>query len=212
MKKIFTIMALLLILQHHVSAQVTFGVSAGIISANYAAKESGVRMSPSRKTGFTVGSFVNVPIAGSLYFQPGLNFVQKGYVFKDNSDPAYAEKNTNTVNCIEIPLNMVYRTNGNSNGFMFGVGPSLAFAVSGKDKYESAATKETTKLKIGNGIDDDLRGFDLGGNIIAGVQLKSRIVFAANYNFGFSNLIPKGDSDTRLTSNYFGVRVGYVFK
>jgi hypothetical protein len=212
MKKIFTIMVMWLMQQPHASAQITCGFTGGIVTSTYVIKESGVRVSAGRKIGFTAGVFAQGPIAGQFHLQTGANFVQKGYKI---TDPEYNEKDKQTVNCIEVPLNILYKMNSSKMDIVFGAGPSLSFAISGKDKYDSELKHETTKLKFGNSADDDMRGMDIGANIVAGIQMKSRLMVMANYNFGLSNLIPKDANvggKTKFRSNYISLKLGYAFK
>ena len=210
-------MAILLVLQSHVSAQVTSSLTAGPVTANYVIKDGGTTVSPSRKIGFTIGGFIDVPMAAGWHFQPGLNLVQKGFKFTDDSDPNLVEKNTLTVNVIELPLNVVFNSSRSDNknrntNLIFGGGPSISFAVAGTGKTENQYTTEKTSLKFGNGDNDDMRSMELGCNIVGGVQLKSRVLIMANYNFGFSNLIPGNSSGSRFHSNYFALRIGFTFK
>ena len=132
--------------------------------------------------------------------QTGANWVQKGTKDEENG-----EKASLTVNSIEIPANFVYTAN---SGFFVGAGPTASFAISGKAKVNDVSAD----LHIGNTDNDDIRGFDFGANVVTGYQFQNGLMVAANYNQGFSNLVPGTADGSSVKSHYFGVRLGYILK
>lgn len=188
------------------------GFTGGASFANYKAKVDGESENGNSKTGFTAGLFVDVNLGDHFSFQPALNFVQKGT--KDEQTlSGITEKVSLTTNHLEIPLNFLYNTNGDAGNFFIGAGPSFAFGVSGKWKYEDNTSSLTENVKFGSNEDeDDMKGLDLGANFLAGYCFPNGLFLSANYNLGLSNLAPGGNSDATLKSNYFGVRLGYLLK
>lgn len=218
MKKILTMMALLLMQQFHSSAQLSYGLTAGMSISNYhiVAKPplvpATVRSNFETKSGFTAGGFVNIPLAKTLYFQPGVNYVQKG--FKD-FDTENQLKISTTINYLEVPLNLLYKTNNKkgdyiSQNLMIGFGPVISMALSGKTRYEFNETESEDKIKFGDSDEDDMKGMDIGANVMMGVQTQSGILIMANYNLGFSNLLPGGTKNSQLKTHYWGIKIGYV--
>jgi hypothetical protein len=189
-----------------------FGVTAGAAFANYHAKSDGENDNGSSKTGLTAGLFIDVPVSTHFSFQPAVNFVQKG-TKDEQTDGGVTAKAKMTVNCLEVPLNFIYNSNGSSGNFFIGAGPSFAFSMSGKLKYEDDLGNSFSEtINFGSSEDDQMKGFDLGANFVAGYQFKGGILIAANINAGLSNLAIDKSNGDKLHSQYFGLRLGYQFK
>ena len=132
MKKLFFITLTSMLLHFTILGQTTrFGFTAGTSIANYKFKYAGTNISGDPKTGFTAGLLVDIPVSTNFSIQPALNFVQKGTQSED-----MGEKSTTNINCLEIPVNFLYRTGGKAGSFFVGAGPSFAFNISGKSKYD----------------------------------------------------------------------------
>ena len=144
--------------------------------------------------------------------QPALNFIQKGFKNTEDLGNGVTEKAKSTINLIEVPVNFLYNSNGKGGNFFAGAGPSLGFAISGNSRvtYSDNTPEESSDLKFGNTVDDDLKGLDLGANLIAGYCLSSGLLFSVNYNFGLSNLVPKPEANEKMKSHYFGIKLGWM--
>ena len=212
MKKLFMIIATCLLTGVFSTAQKPrFGFTAGDVFANYTTKLAGETDNADAKTGITAGILVDIPAGKHFSFQPAMNFVQKGTKSEQTSGGT-TEKYQITVNSIEVPLNLLYNASGNTGNFFIGAGPSLAFALSGKSKFDDGTISDTEDLKIGNGDGDDLKGLDLGANFMTGYCFPNGLFLSFNYNKGLSNLFPGGSSDFTFKSDYFGVKLGYLLK
>jgi hypothetical protein len=199
-KTIITLAAFILFLHAAHSQKPQIGFTAGGTFANYKIKADGEDQSGNSKAGFTAGLIVNLPAGKNFMIQPGIHWVGKGT--KDEEDGHTASL---TANSIEIPVNFLYTSNG---GFFIGAGPSASFAVSGKAKLDDVSAD----LHFGNSDDDDMKGFDFGANVVTGYQSPGGFLIAANFNQGFSNLIPGDAGNSSMKSHYFGIRLGYVLK
>ncbi len=190
---------------------VRFGFTAGATLANYKIKSEGASVSEKSKTGITTGILADILISNQFSFQPAINFVQKGTKSENTNGPV-TEKSSTSVNYIEMPLNFLFNVNqGKSGGtFFIGAGPSIAFAVSGKTKFDDGTNSVSEKLKFGNGTDDDMKRMDLGANFITGYRFKNGLLISVNYNAGLSNLIPGESGGYSAKSNYFGIKLGYL--
>jgi hypothetical protein len=199
-KTIITLTAGILLMHAAYAQKATVGITAGGTLSNYKIKENGEDLTSDSKLGFTAGLIANISAGKNFMIQTGTHWVQKG-----TKDEEAGEKVILTVNSIEIPVNFLYNSNG---GFFIGAGPSASFAVSGKWKYNDVSVK----TKFGNSDDDDMKGFDFGANVLAGYQSPGGFLIMANFNQGFSNLIPGDADNTKLKSHYFGIRLGYMLK
>jgi hypothetical protein len=97
------------------------GFTAGIAIANYKLKVNGNTGQDDAKPGFTVGILTDFPISKNFSFQPAANFVQKGTKGNQYIGNSYVEAKLN-VNCIEVPLNLLFKINGKPGIFFLGTG------------------------------------------------------------------------------------------
>ena len=201
MKKTIIILMAFIFFMHAANSQkAQIGFTAGSTLANYKIKDDGGDQSGNSKAGFTAGLIVNIPAGKNFMIQPGIHWVEKGSKDEENGDTGSI-----TVNSIEIPVNFLYTSTG---GFFIGAGPSASFAVSGKAKLDNVSAD----LQFGNSNDDNMKGFDFGANVVTGYQSPKGFLVAANFNQGFSNLVPGDAGNSSMKSHYFGIRLGYVLK
>ncbi len=206
MKKLLLSLAFIAGIVTYVSAQTSFGIQAGVTSANMKIKEDGENQDLNSKFGFTAGLFANVGLSDNFSFRPALNYTQKGG--KDEFDFMGTQvKSTIILNYLEIPLNFVYTSNPGS-GFFIGAGPSLSFGLSGRAKTEVDGQEDKVDVNFGDKV-DELKGFEFGGNLLAGYLMTGGISIAVNYNMGFSNISNAPNSEVK--NRYLGVRIGYAF-
>lgn len=175
----------------------SIGIQAGMSYANFTMSAEGNSESGKYKPGFTAGIMIDKAIGKKLYFQPAINFVQKGFNSKYSSDAKV------TFNYIELPLNFVYRAKKES-GFFIGGGPSIGMGINGTSVYEGE------KEKIDFGGEGNGNRFEIEANAIAGFRFANKIQVAASYNLGLTNLMD--DSSVKMKNNYFALRVGYYFR
>jgi hypothetical protein len=195
------------------SAQNTrFGFTAGTAFANYHSKVDGESDNGNSKIGITAGVLADILAGKNFSFQPALNFVQKG-TQEEETFGGITEKMKLTINCLEVPLNFLYNTTGNTGTFFIGAGPSFSFALSGKWKYEDGTNSVTEDVQFGDDPDnDDLKGFEVGVNALTGYRFPNGLFIAAGYNAGLTNLFPGGSEDGTLKSQYFSIKLGWLLK
>ncbi len=187
-----------------------FGFTAGVSFANYNSKVDGESDNGNSKVGLTAGVLVDIPLSKNLSFQPAVNFVQKG-TKDEQTFGGVTEKVSLGTNHIEVPFNFLFNASGNTGNFFIGAGPSLAFGISGKLKYDDGTDSFTEDVKFGSSDDDFMKGFDLGANFLAGYCFPNGLLFSANYNAGLSNLFPGGSGGNgTLKSHYFGIKIGWM--
>jgi hypothetical protein len=210
MKKLFFLPIVFIVSHFTSSAQtIRLGFTAGAAFANYTSKVDGETDNADSKTGATAGVLADVSTSKHFSFQPALNFVQKGTKNKEPFNNV-TERTTLGINCIEMPLNFLYKAGGNSGNFFIGAGPSLAFALSGKLKFKDNTNSASEDIKFGSVDDDVMKVLDLGANFTTGYCFRSGLMLSANYNKGLNNLFPHGSDDGKLKSSYFGIRLGYL--
>lgn len=208
-KKILIIVIITVCIAEFINAQkASFGITAGATLSNMYSKIDNEKDHGKTHPGFTFGILTDIPIGQKCSIQPALNFVQKG---TEDEDPDFDEKMKLNINYLELPVNFIYRANSSGNHFFFGGGPAIAYAISGKLKYEWSGNKEEYDVNFGNDESDDFKPFDFGINGLVGYQLKNGLMFTLNYTHGFGNLIIGDADDGKLKNTSFGLKIGYLF-
>lgn len=215
MKNIFFLLVFFTGLSYSTEAQkITFGVSAGISGANAFIKEKDTNNKWEKVEGlksinsFTGSISANIPFSKYFSFQPGISYLQKGFKTETADN-----KTTLTLNYIEVPLTIMFKTNNKSNDkkaddFFFGIGPSVAFGVSGNVKFKTDSGVIKEEVKFGTG-DNDIKGIDVGANAVLGCMFFNNFFFAVNYNIGLNNL-SNAKEEVRWRNNYLAIKVGYT--
>ena len=179
------------------------------------------------KIGIKAG-FVGIIPFGTVSFMPELNFVQKGFKYK-NSETVFpgiisATDYKATLNYIEVPLNFAFNLPA---GVFVGLGPVVSLGLSGKVKGTDTNTgfpdnNYDNKVKFDGKKDADLaandddyhlRRFNVGADVFAGFKSSMGLFAKVGYNYDFLNLDPnKSDSnDPSFRTSGVSLSVGYVF-
>lgn len=216
-KSAFAILLIVLAVSvSQLSAQVRFGVKAGLNLSNISQqfKESDYEMTTHFLPAFHVGLVADVPFSGQFSFQPGVLFSVKGYSMdvqemledfygEDLPDGFESDGYARTkFNYIEIPLNLAFK----ANDFQIAAGPYVALGISGKQKWDysmsymgfSDSDNGTLTLKpyFGEVKDSDLgededafSAIDYGVNFSVG-YMAGPVLIQGGYALGLGNLTP----------------------
>ena len=165
-------------------------------------------------TNFHVTGFLDAPLVGALWVQPGLSLQGKGGKFFETNN---LEIEQNTM-WIEVPVNFVGKiplSPGGANIFL-GAGPYAGFAITGENKAKTSGTSGSTTVKsdvkFGKNADDDLKRTDLGLNFIGGTQLGNGLSVGAGYGMGLTDLRPTGKGDDgQINNRVWSFSLGYSF-
>jgi hypothetical protein len=198
----------------------SFGIHAGGNLASATVKSGGslFPIAPESKLGFLAGLVAEIPIAKSVNFRPELNFIQKGYKISFSEDfgtGTFAFDGKETLNYLELPLNVTYSLPAGSNTVFLGAGPSIGLGLSGKSKLTSTqpgqpTTTEEEDTKFGGDEnEDDYKPLDLGLNILGGFRFTNGLFLKLGYTFGLSNLTHEPESSYK--NKGFAFSVGYFF-
>lgn len=199
-----------------ISAQskTSFGVRAGVNFHNLNGKfANGDDLDYKLKAGFNAGVNAEIPLGPEVYLQPGLLYTTKG-AKADGSDDKI------NLSYLELPVNLLYRPEFGTGHILVGVGPYVAYALSGKIKPESGADVD---FKFSNDITaaEELSGtpyvkrFDAGLNLLAGYEFMNKVSLQLNAGLGLTKINPKiegeYDGKSSMKNTGFGVSVGYRF-
>lgn len=225
-----TILATVLtcILFSSASAQIKFGVSAGTNFSNIKTTDEGEHKPV---IGVTGGVIFQISMGKHFGFHPELNFIQKGYHYKEQGSTlgqSFKVNGKQLINYLELPLNFSYRLPFVKRNILVSAGPAVAFALSGFHKVttefmgEKATSKE--QLEFGSSGNDMLKKYDIGANIAVEVEVTKRLFARINYTHGLQTLYngyvyescgPNCTRSTGKNAEYFnrsaGLSVSYYF-
>ena len=186
------------------------GLSAGVAISNLNFKSDNVSLSAKTKTGFTAGIVADLPLGTSFSLQPGLYYIRTGTTDEasNNGQTATADM---SINNLELPLNLLFNAHSTAGTFFIGAGPSISYALSGKASVSDGTNFASEDIHFGNSAGDDMKRLNLAANFTTGFMFKQGLLLAVNYNAGLSNLLPQATDNNKITSHYFGIRLGYMF-
>lgn len=198
----------------------SFGVHIGGNLSSATIEEDGglFPLSPESKFGFLAGLVAEIPIAAAVNFRPELNFIQKGYKIAFSEDfgtGTFALDGKETLNYLEIPLNVNYTLPAGTNKVFLGAGPSIGLGLSGKYKLTTTVPGQPTETEEGDTkfggdeAEDDYKPLDLGLNINGGFQMTNGFFIKLAYTFGLNNL--SHDSEASHKNKGFSFSLGYLF-
>lgn len=167
-------------LRTEMTAAPRFGLKAGVNLATLEIDDDSQSdpFKTNNKTSFNAGVFANIPIGGTLRFQPEVVYSRQGskIQYQESNAPLPGSTTVNTefdLHYLNVPLMLQVQTPG---GFFVEAGPQIGFLLTAKDD------------ESGIDIKDELKKTDFGA--AAGIGYLSRVGLGLNarYNFGFSNI------------------------
>jgi hypothetical protein len=196
------IAVLLIISLSDLNAQVRYGSIFGVNLATMTLKENGISYNPKISTGIQFGGFLELPVAGNLVFHPSLIFSAKGSVYKTDT----AEFSISPI-YLEAPIIVVLKIGSGKFGVSFFGGPYFACGVGG---YKMGTDSEMKDLLYGSGGNKDIKAFDLGVVLGAGINIKSMLI-SAQYEIGLVNLSPHASNDSEMKNTVIGITLTSLF-
>lgn len=199
------------------SAQVALGFRAGASVSDLSLEAEGMEPDLDSSTGFLVGAFLDVPLSGNLFFQPGLQYVQKGAEMNENFE---GEDFTFGIELtyVEVPLLLkyVFPTGGAVGVHLFG-GPALGFETGCEIGIEGGGFDASVDCDEGAAEEDieiDTKSFDFGALFGGGVSFQAgpgSLLVEGGYNLGLANLADDAGDDSSAKNRAFYVTAGYAF-
>jgi opacity protein-like surface antigen len=156
------------------------------------------------KPGFTIGAGLNMPLGtGMISLQPEINYIQKGVKFEEGD---ISEKYT--LNYLEVPV-LVKATFGEGTKFYVNAGPSVAFGLGGKYKWEEGDEDGDGDIKFGDEDEnsDDFyieKGTDIGLQLGVGAIIAEKVMIDVRYGLGLTDLY----DDISVKNNVLQFTVG----
>lgn len=213
------------------SAQVRFGIKAGLNLASISYSDDyieynevtiGGDISTGMIPAYHLGGLVEFDFGSNIGLSTGLELNVKGGSLDLEGvflgQPYTAESEVRPM-YLQVPAVLTYR----KNGFYAGVGPYIGFGIGGKIKTEVDAggqsEEDSDTIEFGSDSGDSFASLDYGARLELGYEFNN-IRVSASYNFGLANAVPKDavdegediDLDFKYRHNVIGISVAYLFK
>lgn len=195
-----TVAVLLIIGVSAASAQdVHGGVRAGVHVADVSFSESDADADFGRRTGLVAGAFLVVPLSPSFAIQPEVLFSQKG-----TSGSQRGVTGELKLDYLDVPiLGRFWARAGSRSTIHVFAGPSLNFRL--RARVRGSFAGETSEQNI----DDEIKAFDAGLVMGAGVQV-GRLIVDGRYTWGVTN-ISKDEAEVTAKNRGLSLTAGIRF-
>jgi hypothetical protein len=202
-------------------AQVTVGVKIGpdfsrLLDAEegYTGSGSTQKLNTTTRTSFYGGVFVDVPLgkADNFYLRPQLLYTNIGGQLPqmvDYNGNQIAPNVKYSLNYLDVPLQLLYSPTFAFGKPWIGAGLYAGVLLSGTEKSGS----NSTSLLIGDNPNDDIKRYDFGFSLTAGLTLKCHVLIGADFQQGLTSISPSAQpGNTRLNTrtSVLGVHIGYI--
>lgn len=148
----------------------------------------------------------NFPLSGSWAMQPAAMYTTM-YILRPKSVPKNQQVNPNA---LEVPINIAYKFKANSNTFIAGAGPYVAYQFK---TYELGPGYPRGSYSL-------FKQFNMGVNASVGYEWQKGWFLRGYFQCGLTNMYdnaiyktyPFSSYKRSLTNFNFGVTAGYFFK
>lgn len=209
-------------------AQLSVGVRGGYTLAGMRFKDpaagyrNGGLSGPGRLQHWHADLMLDLPLGNNIYLQPVVRYITKGAYPKQHitapSGLYLPVASKITLRYLELPLNVVYKLPLSFGKITAGVGPYVAYSLSGRYdlsiKYNGEEVQNNEQRVIFNNntsiisTNMDLHRWDAGANLMLGVEFNHLIVVGLNYSRGMVDVdqSPHGS----MKNSYVGVSLGVL--
>lgn len=203
----------------HLKAQVSFGLNVGVNQSWMQFRDPAGHSAEENKplTRFNADFLVTVPIIGGLYIEPSVRYITKGTHLTAGGDGEYTRRLE--VHYLELPVNLTYKVPVSFGRLRIGAGPYTAYGLNGNNRmqvYNAGNIVSTNDYNVefsssvNKGIypGTRLNRWDVGAQVMAGVEFNNLLMVDVHYSRGIRNLDLSGNSTIRNSS--VGVSLGIL--
>ncbi len=197
-----------------VKDSISYGFQTGFEVSNVIGSSIGdfsdIQFKTTSKAGFNLGFYIDLPITHGVFFQPEINYSDKGYNASGVNGSSIVGNFTpikyrRTYQMIDVPLLIKYYP---AKSLFFTAGPQISYLVLVNDQYNSPTTPES--FAVYNRQLKQLRSFTAGINMGVGIKAGEKICFSATYAFDLVTNYKEISQDTpKFRNGFFALRVGY---
>ena len=186
------------------SAQLTLGVSGGVVSSTLVGADIEAE-DPQSLTGLSLGAYLAIPLAGRVSIVPGGHYVQKGA----KSEEAGVGTLEFGVSYFELPvlLSLALTSEDSPVGFSVFAGPSFAFEVGCTETFtDTDGTSDSDDCAPAD--EDERQTFDVGALFGGTVQFpltdQMALTVSGGADLGLRTLDTQDDPDDVRNRAFFG--------
>lgn len=177
-------------------SQINTGYLFGVNLTTMSVRVNGISYPAERPFAIHFGQYFEIPFNDNFAFEPALKFSAKGADYKiDSTDfsisPIY----------FEVPLNVKLRFGSRSVKVSLYGGPYFACGIGG---YKIIPGGELKDIRYGKNDYNDMRRFDIGYNLGAGISIKGFSV-SVQYGVGLSDISPVSALNTEMKNQVIGI-------
>jgi hypothetical protein len=161
--------------------------------------------------GYHLGAIAELRLFDQLFLQPGFLITVKGSKYIVGNDTAgsttgFSDFQFSCSNA-EIPLDLIYKFDRRSFKLLLIAGPHFGYGLTGK--WE-ASYGTSSKVHFGNNPEDDLKAFDYGLDLGAGVEF-GRIQVSSQYYLGLKTLSTLTPPLKEQKYRVLSISIAYLF-
>lgn len=200
MKKNFTLTVLSVLIITGTKAQVSYGVQAGVNIANWQGDAmqslndvvdlSNGYITTKSRTGFNVGTYINIPLTEQISFEPGIQYAQKGYTMQgDLKIDALKFLGVNASAKVEshyIDMPLLLKA-GVAKGLSVYAGPQISYLAK-TNLHVNSSILGISLLNRKLDLTDNFNRLDMGIVGGLGYQFDNGFNIKAGYDYGLSKL------------------------
>jgi len=207
MKRILATLTVIAIFGNMASAQIHFGLKAGINSVNaYVVAPDGTKPSTSPGTGYYIGGLMKINFDNKLYFVPAIQYSYKNYTINYNDVNLSSCKIH--LNYVEIPLLLNYDFKNSGNYFFIQAGPSFSVALSGTaDSTKPGQASHTENMKFAY---TSYGRYEANAVLNLGFHFSNHISVIGGYALGLGTIV-NDDNGPVIKHRMFSLGLGYTF-
>lgn len=189
-----------------------FGLQAGAVFSNMKMETNLLSLKTDFKPGFMVGATVDFPLNNKMVINTSLQYRTLGTSIADGP---WIDETTETIiiktDNLALDFTYAYLFDLSSIQLFAEGGGYVGYALGGKTIYSpKEGDNETETLKIGSDKTDDLKAFDAGLIIGAGVYV-NKFKFGLGYQHGLSNLSTSEDASDEIANRMIYIKAAYFF-
>ena len=210
MKKILSLSIVAVMATSMLSAQETsMGITGAMNVSRYAVESAGVSVDTDSRIGFKAGFRVELDapfITDGFYFDSELLLSSRGAKIKTIVNEADVSL-TSRPYYLEMPIHIGYRMPISQNLSVYGsFGPYIAVGLFGAERY----TVGGVSSKPDTFSDENLKRFDFGLGLRAGVAMFDHYRIYLGYDWGLINIAQQSAED-KINNRNFYVGMAYMF-
>jgi hypothetical protein len=173
-------------------AQVSGGLKAGLNFADQKWSFGNISLDTDSRTGFHVGGYLNLSLAGAISIQPELIYSAQGGRFTGDGEDV-----TLAVDYLNLPIMLRYNINDMIN---IQAGPQFGYLLSANGKADGQS----------DDISEMYKPLDVALGVGAGIELPMGLTASVRYNLGLSNIADTEDGeDFTIKNNVIQISVGF---